>query len=141
MGKLTDLLLLVASSAALVSVVALAPSLLAVRSLFGLTFVLFFPGYALVAALFPRGGEPHLFERAALSFGLSLAIVSLIGLALNYSPWGIRLWPLIASLGVFAGLCASVAAFRRLRLPAGESLRIALPTSPVGRLTISSAVP
>ncbi len=39
-------------------------------------------------------------ERVALSFGLSIAIVPLIGLALNFTPWGIRLVPImIATTG------------------------------------------
>jgi uncharacterized membrane protein len=36
-----------------------------------------------------------------LSFGLSIAVVPLIGLALNYTPWGIRLEPILLSLLIF----------------------------------------
>ncbi|MHB8987039.1 MAG: DUF1616 domain-containing protein [Eubacteriales bacterium] len=42
-------------------------------------------------------------ERVALSFGLSIAVVPLVGLILNYTPWGIRLAPILASLLVFVG--------------------------------------
>ena len=66
------------------------------RIILGIPFIIFIPGYVLIFALFPtkkikRSRGIGLVERVALSFGLSLAIVPLIGLGLNYSPWGIRL--------------------------------------------------
>ncbi|MGB3943467.1 MAG: DUF1616 domain-containing protein, partial [Methanothrix sp.] len=60
-----------------------------VRVPVGLVMVLFLPGYALIAALFPRDDDLDGIERVALSFGLSIAVVPLIGLGLNYTPWGI----------------------------------------------------
>jgi len=36
------------------------------------------------------------------SVGLSLAVVPLIGLILNYLPWGIRLGPIVVSLSLSA---------------------------------------
>ncbi len=60
----------------------------ALRQVLGLIFVLFLPGYAATAALFPENDQIDGIERAALSFGLSIAIVPLIGLALNFTPWG-----------------------------------------------------
>ncbi len=44
------------------------------RVIFGLPFVLFLPGYALIAALFPGKGDLDGIERVALSFGLSIAV-------------------------------------------------------------------
>src|SRR3990172_249922 len=129
-GKVVDLLLLAAGGAMLVLIVALGPPLAGLRAVLGLAFVLFCPGYSLVAALFPRRGEPQPVERMALGFGLSLAVVPLIGLALNYSPWGVRVWPLIGSLGAFVAACAAVAGFCRLRLPAGEGLPLSGPAAP-----------
>ena len=58
------------------------------RIILGLPFLLFFPGYVLVGALFPRKKGIDSIERLALSFGLSIAVVAFIGLILNYSPWG-----------------------------------------------------
>jgi hypothetical protein len=72
--------------------------LVAVRWVLGSVFVLFLPGYVSVEALFPKGRDLDTIERFALSFGLSLALVPLVGLLLNYSPWGIRLTPLVISL-------------------------------------------
>ncbi len=112
----------------------------------GLAFVLFIPGYALIAALFPEEGESptvdeHIddeegwlathrregidgIERTALSFGLSIAVVPLIGLALNFTPWGIRLVPIMVALSIFTVVMAGVAAYRRWELPPEERFRV-----------------
>jgi uncharacterized membrane protein len=37
-------------------------------------------------------------ERLALSLGMSLALIPIVGLILNYTPWGIRLTPITLSL-------------------------------------------
>ena len=97
------------------------------RVVFGLPLVLFVPGYVLIAALFPRDDDLDWLERAALSFGLSIAVVPLIGLFLNYTPWGIRLDPVLVSLSLFVIAMAVAAAARRVALPAEERL-----TVPVG---------
>jgi hypothetical protein len=79
------------------------------RYVFGSALVLFLPGYALIEALYPKRELDEL-TRFALSIGLSLAIVPLTGLVLNYTPWGIRLLPVtisIASITVVL-LCLSV---------------------------------
>ncbi len=72
-----------------------------VRTIFGLLFILFLPGYALIAALFPKIDDLDGIERVALSFGLSIAVAPLIGLGLNYTPFGIRLTPILVSLSIF----------------------------------------
>ena len=72
-----------------------------VRIILGLPLVLFLPGYALIATLFPQKGDLDGIERIALSFGLSIAITPLLGLALNYTPFGIRLTPILTILSVF----------------------------------------
>ncbi len=80
------------------------------RIILGLLLVLFLPGYSLIAARFPENGG---IERIALSFGLSIAVVSLSGMALNYMPFGIRLVPIIVVRSVFTILLALVACMRR----------------------------
>ena len=95
------------------------------RILFWVAMVLFIPGYALIAALFPAKGDLDGIERVALSFGLSIAVVPLIGLALNYTPWGIRLDPILASLTLFTIAMTGIAWYRRLLLPADD--RFAVP--------------
>ncbi len=86
------------------------------RIALGLLFVLFVPGYVFIFALFPETPSRHkgieAVERLALSLGMSIAIVPLIGLALNYTPWGIRLKPILISLLIFV-LGSSIAGFYR----------------------------
>jgi len=91
-----------------------------VRIILGLLLVLFLPGYSLIAALFPRKDDLDGIERIALSFGLSIAVVPLLGLALNYTPVGIRLVPVLVVLSVFTVLLAVIAGVRRQGLPEGE---------------------
>ena len=121
-NKTVDLALAVACALATTLIVLLVPSVEPARVGLGLVFVLFLPGYVLVAALYPR--KDDLVERLALSLGLSIAVVPLIGLALNYSPWGIRLDPILAFLTLFIVLAASVAMYRRLTLPPSEAMAI-----------------
>lgn len=67
----------------------------------------------------------------ALSFGLSIAIVPLIGLILNYTIWGIRLYPILIAITIFILSCCIVALGRQLRLPLQERFSIAFnPTLP-----------
>ncbi|ASJ06374.1 DUF1616 domain-containing protein [Thermococcus pacificus] len=112
--KYWDLLTVIALSVVLDLLIAFFPDSLARKAL-GLAFVLFFPGYVFITALFPNRKELDNLERLALSFGLSIAIVPLIGLALNYTPWGIRLIPILISLTVFNIALAVVAIYRRAR--------------------------
>lgn len=118
------------------------------RIVAGLAFVLFLPGYAFTAALFPErqssrttdesaratdDGERTLllrptdgvdaFERVVLSFGLSFAVVPLLVLLLNFTPWGIRFASVLLAVGGFTVAAAVLAAVRRWQVPAGERFR------------------
>ena len=93
----------------------------ALRWVFGSVFVLFIPGYVAVEALFPKGRELDSIERFALSVGLSLALVPLVGLVLNYTPWGIRLNPIVISLIILTIGLAAIAFARRYRLSVERS--------------------
>lgn len=95
------------------------------RIIFGVPLILFIPGYALIAALFPGSKDIDGIERVALSFGLSIAIVPLIGLALNYTPWGIRLDPIVVCLSIVTLCLCAVAQYRRFSLIKEE--RFAVP--------------
>lgn len=90
------------------------------RSALGLGMVLFMPGYALIAALFPGNRDIDGIERTALSFGLSIAVTPLIGLGLNFTPWGIRLDPIVVCLTIFTVICALAANHRRRELKQEE---------------------
>ena len=91
-----------------------------IRTVLGLPMVLFFPGYALIAALFPKKGDLDGIERIALSFGLSIAVVPLLGLGLNYTPWGIRLIPILVTLVIFTLTMCVITIYRRSELPERE---------------------
>jgi uncharacterized membrane protein len=135
---------------ALTVVVTLAPGIseTPLRAVVGFPLVLFVPGYAFVAALFPEaegrsndGTSPedgraeessprlrrHLggLERVVLSFGLSVAVVPLIGLVMNFTPWGLRLAPVLLSISGFTVVSAAIASLRRRRL--SEERRFGVP--------------
>jgi uncharacterized membrane protein len=89
------------------------------RIILGLPFILFIPGYLFVFALFPQKKTDQgidVIERIALSLGLSLAIVPLIGLGLNYTVWGIRLEPILFSLFFFNIIFAAIGIYRWFHL-------------------------
>ncbi|WP_256546707.1 DUF1616 domain-containing protein [Halobellus inordinatus] len=114
-----------------------------IRVVVGLPLVLFIPGYALIAALFPEAGtSPEHdtdndtadasadrsgidgIERVALSFGLSIAVVPLLGLVLNFTPFGIRLTPIMVAVSGFTVLMTATAAQRRWELPSEEQFQV-----------------
>jgi len=81
------------------------------RYVLGAIFVLFLPGYSLIRALFPEKELDNI-ERAALSMGMSIALVPITGLILNYTPWGIRTTPVTLSLLVLTTIFATAAIIR-----------------------------
>ena len=95
-----------------------------IRIILGLISILFIPGYSLIAALFPKKEDLDGIERIALSFGLSIAVTPLIGLLLNYTPFGIRLEPILISLSVFTIVMSTAAYIRRWKLPEDERFNV-----------------
>jgi len=95
-----------------------------IRTVLGLLLVLFLPGYALIASLFPKRDDLDTIERLALSFGLSIAVTPLIGLGLNYTPFGIRLDPILVSLTGVTLLLSAVAYLRRRKTPEEDRFRV-----------------
>lgn len=94
------------------------------RIILGLPYLLFFPGYTLLAALFPRKNDLGSIERVALSSVLSIAVVAGIGVILNYTVWGIRLYPILVALTVFVLATSIIAWVRRWRLAEEERLTV-----------------
>jgi uncharacterized membrane protein len=90
------------------------------RIILGIIFLSIFPGYSLLAALFPGKTSLRGIERAALTFVLSFAVVSLTGLALNYTPWGIRLIPICVAVAIIILITLGIAFYRRKNLPEDE---------------------
>jgi len=109
----TIAVLLVATCLLSVYTSGLTPILAALRIVFGSLFTLFLPGYSLIEALYPRGDELTPLERLALSIGLSLALVPLVGLLLNYTSWGIRLNSTLAMLSTLTLSLLLVSAYRK----------------------------
>jgi len=95
-----------------------------VRVVLGLLLLLFMPGYSLTAILFPRKYDLDGIERVALSFGLSIVVVSLLGLGLNYTPFGIKLAPTLIVLSIFTISLSLGTWIRRMKLPAEERFRV-----------------
>ena len=100
-------------------------------NLLGILLVVFFPGYVLVAFFLPNNKQIDWIERIALSFGLSIAIVPLLGLLLNFTPWGIRFGSVVLTALVFTVGVGCAAYWRRMREPPetrlGVSILLTLP--------------
>lgn len=95
-----------------------------IRIVLGVLFLLFFPGYVLLAALFPRRERLDSIERVALSCATTIAIVVISGLILNYTSWGIRLETILYSITSLTFIFAVIALFRRYWLPREERVNI-----------------
>ncbi len=83
------------------------------RYMFGGLLILFLPGYSLLELLYSKKGELDGLTRLALSIGLSLALVPLTGLVLNYTPFGIRLIPVTLSLTLLVAILLVAALSRK----------------------------
>ncbi|ELZ98028.1 hypothetical protein C440_02233 [Haloferax mucosum ATCC BAA-1512] len=105
-----------------------------VQALFGLPILLFLPGYALLLALFPGkelDPEMHgpvfepfewnaslsLAERLALSFGMSVALLPVVGLVVLWLGLGLNLYVVLTALSlvILAGLTVGEVRRQRLR--------------------------
>ncbi|MCC4770620.1 DUF1616 domain-containing protein [Methanosarcina sp. DH2] len=124
-------LLLVAGLVILTDIFVLVPVLSGsfLRTALGLLLVLFLPGYALTGALLPAKKDMDGIERALLSLGLSIAVVPLMGLGMNYTDWGIREVPVLIGLSVFTLLMCGAAYYRRIKLPEAEAFKISIGTT------------
>lgn len=90
------------------------------RIVFGLPFLLFLPGYSLVSALWTKKSELGMLERIGFSLGLSIAMVPLVGLGLNYTPAGITLISVVSSLYLSIIILVGITWFRRSKLAPEE---------------------
>lgn len=114
-----------------------------VRPLLGFVFVLFVPGYAFVAALFPaasrdadrkQGGRIYRrrsngitgIERALLSLGSSAVIVPFVAFVLNFTPFALSLVPVVMVVSAVTLVATGVAAVRREALPADRRFHVTL---------------
>jgi len=86
------------------------------RVILSLPFIFFFPGYTTIAFLFSKRNSLSIIERVTLSIALSIVIVTLIGLGLSYSPWGIRIYPIMVFITIFIIVTSALAWYRRRKL-------------------------
>ncbi|ELZ21212.1 DUF1616 domain-containing protein [Natrinema limicola] len=111
------------------------------RAAVGFPFLFLVPGYVTVSALFPRSTPVQEFqtgrrqlvqqmqtltdvERVALSFGLSFALLPLLGLGIALTPWGFTGPVVVGTVACFALVGASLATARRLSVPPADRYRV-----------------
>jgi len=86
-----------------------------VRIILSIPIIIFIPGHLLICTLFPTKKTDKgidFTERIALSLGISLAIVPLLGIVLFYTVGGFELIPIILSLETFILIAGSLAIIR-----------------------------
>lgn len=106
---------LIAASVLSLYLTDIVPQIIYLRYVTGSILVLFIVGYVTVELLYPDEGSLSDLERLALSIGLSLAIVPLLGLVLNYTPWGIRLTPVLVTILTYTIATCFGAAYRKYK--------------------------
>lgn len=123
-------LLIIAGFVLITNIFVLLPELSGsfLRTCLGIFLVLFLPGYVLAGALFPAKKDLEGIERAAISFGLNIAIVPILGLGLNYSTWGIREVSVLTEFSIFILLMCAIAYYRRSLLPEVEAFGVPFKT-------------
>ena len=87
--------------------------LLWIRYVLGALFVLYLPGYAIVRTLYADKTLSFI-ERNALSIGLSLAVVPLMGFILDFTPWGIGLTAIFSTLMIVTTGVSTIALYQQL---------------------------
>jgi uncharacterized membrane protein len=95
------------------------------RIALGLPFLLFFPGYTLIATLFPRKGDIGAAERTILSITLSVVVTPAVAFVLNF-VWVIELYPILVSLSLFIAVMSAAAWYRRRGVAQEDRLGVAL---------------
>lgn len=124
----------------------------ALHLLLGLPALLFVPGYAVVAAMYPRASAPEDWHRprsaatparsrstgsigAAGRIGVSVAasvvVLAVVALAANATSWGIRTAPLLAGITLITLVAVTVAAYRRTGVAAHHRYDPSIPWRPV----------
>ncbi len=135
----TTLALTLASITAIFAIPEDLQPIVIIRYVLGTIFILWLPGYTFIKALFPRTPPARpatsltrtvqnldTIERIALSIGLSLALVPIVGLLLNYTPWGINLTPVTLSLTALTLTFATAALLRENQTGRKPSYKTAL---------------
>ena len=129
----TDLIITIVFSILSVVIALFLPDGSILRIIFGVPMLLFFPGYALVSVMWPGKFQPMTgpegsdttrkgidnMERVVFSIGLSLVLIPIIGLILNYVS-SITLVPILVSLLIITLFCSFLAIYLRKSLSRTE---------------------
>ncbi len=94
-----------------------------IRVVLGIPVILFIPGYVTIAALFPKRQSLRYIERIALSLGLSIAIIPLLSLILNYTH-NIKLFPIWVTICIYTLVMVYIATHRRNKISDEERFSI-----------------
>jgi len=131
----TDLAVVNVFGVLLVVAIVVFPEEAIVRPVIGLPFMLLFPGYMLSCALFPKKKDLDGVERMGLSLGVSVAVVSLAALILNYTPFGVNVYPLLVFMFVFTFLMSLTTAWRRKNINVNNRFTLSFPGTRFGELS------
>ncbi|NVM52506.1 MAG: DUF1616 domain-containing protein [Candidatus Helarchaeota archaeon] len=85
-----------------------------VRLIIGTIFLLLIPGYAIFTILWPTKEKEDL-TRYGLAFGLSLAVIPILGLILNFTPSGLTLISILTTVAAFTSVVLCIAFYRRFQ--------------------------
>jgi uncharacterized membrane protein len=99
------------------------------KIILGLPFLLFIPGYLLLFVLFPTKKTNKgidFIQRIALSFGLSLAIIALIGITLYYITGRIYLETAFISIFIFEISLGLISTYRWYKTTPNERLILSI---------------
>ncbi|WP_178917299.1 DUF1616 domain-containing protein [Natronomonas gomsonensis] len=134
-GGNADLAAVVVAVAVLDLLVALQATPGIVRAAVAIPILLFVPGYAVVAALFPED-DGHaddrrhlgLLGRLVLAVGASVGVVVTVGVALEFTVYGFRAVPALVGINAVTVLALG-AAWRRRRATDGRQFGVAAPAA------------
>lgn len=105
---------------ALLTTIAIFVPVFALDVALGLPVLLYFPGYLVLAALFPHRDTLHGIERQAFSIGISLVVDSILGLLIDITPFGLTPTTVSVTLLVFTVIMFFVIRTRRRQTGATE---------------------
>jgi uncharacterized membrane protein len=86
------------------------------KVILGLPLIFVLPGYLMMVALYPQRHTITIPERIALTFGLSVVLLPGIGLLLNFTPFGIRIEPILAGTVLVSALFCALVIYQRNQL-------------------------
>ncbi|MCG8350755.1 MAG: DUF1616 domain-containing protein [Chloroflexales bacterium] len=87
------------------------------RVVLGLLYIIFIPGYCWTIPLFPQRHDLDVVTRSGISLGISLALIPILALVLDKTPWGITPWSIliVQYITIVCAICLGL--WQRLRLP------------------------